>query len=210
MNNVIGIRCLAAMAAIAWATTTTHSAVTVYVDEASFMTAADVVSTETFSGFGPTDVLGVGRCEVDQIVYTASAAASQWRMAGMGFIEQYRYRIGTPGAIDEWDSLTFGPGQSTTAVGFLLSVTGPYDMLFDVETTSGAVTTVQVPGAFAVYRGFTADEGIVSVTIRDYPDDGHLANFYLDDVSRGAVVPEPATLAILALGGLAMRRRKRQ
>ncbi len=83
-------------------------------------------------------------------------------------------------------------------------------MLFDVETTSGAVTTVQVPGAFAVYRGFTAGEGIVSVTIRDYPDDGHLANFYLDDVSRGEVVPEPATLCLLALGGVAVLRGRRQ
>jgi len=116
-------------------------------------------------------VLGVGSCEVDQVIYTASDPASQWRMAGMSFIEEYRYRIGTPSAIDAWDSLTFGSGLSSTAIGFLLSVTSPYDMLFDVETTSGAVTTVQVPGGFAVYRGFTAAEGIVGVTIRDEPSD---------------------------------------
>lgn len=189
---------------------TAQGAVIAYTDEASFLAAANVVSTETFSGFGPADVLGVGSCEVDQVIYTASDPTSEWRMAGKSFIGEYRYRIGTPSAIDDWDSLTFGPDRYSTAFGFLLSTMGPYDMLFEVETTSGAVTTVQVPGAVAVYRGFTAPEGIVGVTIRDEPSDGHMVNFYLDDVSRGAVVPEPATLEVLALGPLAALRRKRR
>ncbi|UCC31032.1 MAG: PEP-CTERM sorting domain-containing protein [Phycisphaerales bacterium] len=59
------------------------------------------------------------------------------------------------------------------------------------------------------YWGFVAPAGIESVEILDLPNDGIGMASWFDNVSHGEIVPEPATLSLLALGGLAMIRKRR-
>jgi len=110
-----------------------------------------------------------------------------------------------------FDPLTIDfTGAPVTAVGGNMWVT---DISFatipgeiTVELADGTVETIPTsdPGNF---RGFVADDPIASMTITPVTGGENgwptLDNFYV-----GAKVPEPATIALLALGGLAVIRRR--
>lgn len=210
MRRVVLTECLVVIAAVVLVGQEADGGVSTFTIESDFFAAVDIESTETFDGYGPSQVMGVGTCQVGQVIYTASDPTSQWRTDSSSTIRM----LGTPSAIDDWDALTFRPGKYTTAIGFGIRMTALYHpLLIDVLTTDGQTHTQQVLATGGMkYHGFVAaeGEGIISATIRDLPGDGGMTNFFFDDVSHGAIAPEPATMSFLALGGLAMLRRRRQ
>ena len=68
---------------------------------------------------------------------------------------------------------------------------------------SDASTVMLSTGQFAV--GITEVGG---VGINSYPYEGRPNDFYFDEIAMEGDIPEPATMVLLSLGGLLLRRRK--
>jgi hypothetical protein len=187
-------------------------AVSPYTDEASFFATGLVQSTETFDEFPHFTVLPNSAEQIDKITYTAGDPSSVW-IAGI--------HMGIPGYvsapndfgtnnIDE-NTLSFG-ADFVHAIGFYFSTGGIFPQptyIINVTTTSGAVYSDHFSlTSGSVYRGYTAPEGIGSVTIADDPLVIGAFNWGLDNVSRSAIVPEPASFALSLFSLLSIARRR--
>ncbi len=75
-----------------------------------------------------------------------------------------------------------------------------------IDLSDGTHTELVDPTA-GTFTGYTSDVPIVSVTI-DSPDDGSISRWpQLDHFYVGSMIPEPASLVLLGLGTLLLRRR---
>jgi hypothetical protein len=191
----------------------------VFTNEAAFLRAAPIVSTEKFDEFASGTLLGqMGTVRIDGVTYTAAADA-QWsadRFFGPAPSPPNVLFQRNTGTRNGSATLTFGDGQSTEAIGFfvtspLLSPRSFYQLT--VTTTDGGqlVEPIDLNSDTPVYRGFVASEGISSVRIDPLTVEGARPNFGLDNVSRAAIVgplpvviPEPASFTLFGLGGLVL------
>jgi len=78
---------------------------------------------------------------------------------------------------------------------------------FDVMHINGVLVQVEGGGAVPVYNSVTT-EGVDGFVFSAIDARYNPAFMFIDDISF-SIVPEPATLALLGLGGLLLRRRKR-
>jgi hypothetical protein len=110
--------------------------------------------------------------------------------------------------------LTFGPNKYVYAIGFRITSFGNFDYVAHdeilVEETDGSVSLFDVSFVSSqhLYYGFSSSIGIAQITVRDYAGDSYGWNWGFDDVSRTEIIPEPATVLFLSLGGLIIGRLK--
>jgi len=114
--------------------------------------------------------------------------------------------FGTGNVSDEHYSLSFGPGKSSDAIGFYMfsqSIFPSPTYIITVTDMGGEslISPIALPGGGPAFFGFVSPDGIVSVEIDDDPADSRIRNFWFDNVSRAAIVPEPSALVLWLVGG---------
>jgi len=123
---------------------------------------------------------------------------------------------------DDLDALALledGDGIFTPGSDFILfsvrrgsAVIGSPDSMFGAPIEEGDVLTIPLPtplGGLSPFPAiFVPGEALGLVTLRGFPAGGQFGADDLDALD--IVVPEPCTLTLLALGGLAMMRRRRK
>jgi probable HAF family extracellular repeat protein len=179
----------------------------VFDNEADFLAAADVVSTETFDEFPTNTLLGRPSATVDGVTYTAinpppdDIPSPPW---GWGWFAGPKLYFSERRDVTK---LTFGEEMVTNAIGFSVDGQGisfpTPEYTFTVLLGNGEQSVEHASGNDLIYRGFVAAERIHSVTINTVTSSGSSHNFDIDNVSRGTIVPaipEPSTcfLAVLA------------
>ncbi|MEA2734916.1 MAG: hypothetical protein QOE14_1367 [Humisphaera sp.] len=198
------------------------ASVTRYTSESAFLAAAPVAHTETFDDRPSWTVLGGPAVVVDGVTYTASPEMdgidpNLW-IIGIQFdiIPHASAPNDFGSALIGEDTLTFGDGGSTPAIGFYLRTPAvfptPLFQIF-VKTMSGQTfeDDLSFVSGTSPYRGFFAPEGITSVMVRNDPAAHAMFNLSYDNVSRGAI-PEPLAagpLALVASAGLLRRAQRR-
>jgi len=127
--------------------------------------------------------------------------------------------------IDEGGDLplyTYNPGTPTSVAGgadIQWTITGWYQTILagDIVDHGGSISLRVLP--YATYRPFDGDAGVNSVEVFDSPLDCEVIAYTFagtaaeigDGSSLGVeLVPEPATMSLLAIGGLAVLRRRRR
>ena len=190
------------------------AAVTVYTAEGDFHAASAIVSTETFDSYPPTGYWAA-TVTLDDVIYETELNpwGPEWGI-GVHLGPGYVTSPNDFGSLwPAWDTMSFGDGQYAHALGFWmlsggLSPTPHWEIL--VQETSGAVELIDVSFTNdARYYGFDSDVGIRQITVRDYAGDEVSFNWSYDNIAHSQVLPEPATMGLLALGGAAVLRRRR-
>lgn len=198
--------CVAILALLSCVPCEVRAEILVYTDQSDFFSAASemgspIVSTTTFE-----DRLGnVGSpATIDQITYTPDNPSGTYR------IDSYGSQHSLIQTELEASTLTFGGGQ-TRAIGFVtilgVSVFPPLPRYeFKVVAIDGEELSFHqaIDIGEGAYWGFISPQGIRSVTIGPYRRWEGATNFTFDDVSRAAIVPEPSTLALFAIGAIAL------
>jgi PEP-CTERM motif-containing protein len=119
-----------------------------------------------------------------------------------------RYLAGAPSANGsygptDWElRYSIAGGAEGTVAGGTVTYGGGYNMGQSVSETVGGVTNV-APGQDVEFRLYVWGGSLVS-------PDTYQATFFFDNVSvSGSVTPEPATMGLLAIGGVALLRRRK-
>jgi hypothetical protein len=197
----IGVGFLALQLAAAWLAPASAEALTVFTDQAAFLAAATIESTEDFDGFA-SGGLGSDTVVIDEIVYVTDSGS--WNILANGVSAPN----GLIGSLIDDRSLAFGPGLETNAIGFHLKTIAGSSLDIVVDLVGGGSSTfpLALPFPSTEYRGFVAEEGIIGIRLQNTGS----GNYVIDDVSRAAIVPEPASALLLALGlaGLGAGRRR--
>lgn len=190
---------------------------TVNYDESTFLATNPIVSTETFdeypegTGFSGLVVMvdsvfydGVA-FELDPVLWYAGSFPVPSRPNSYNIF----YSNGS-----EDNILTFGPDKYVHAIGFWINSYSsvpyfPHDEIL-VKETDGSVSLFNVSFASSqyLYYGFSSSIGIAQITVQDYAGDSYQWNWGFDNVSRTEIIPEPATVLFLSLGGLIIGRLK--
>lgn len=205
-------------AAIALPWTAYGDVVTVFDTEASFQQTGLVVSTETFDEFPVGSVRGTETARLDGIIYTSDQPGNRW-IAGIHTHQVPPQYISPPNDFGTTqigtDTLTFGDGEFTDAIGFYILTAG-LETSYNITVTTTDGQTFLEPLVFdpnPSFRGFIAPEGISSVAVTNAFPQSEI-NYSFDNVSRGQIVaapvPEPCTFLLLAggLAGMFILRRK--
>lgn len=173
---------------------------------------------EDFEAFAPKDV-GLATFVSNSITYTANH--QDLVVTSPGYVN---YAIGAATttsilAANGDEDYNVAPGFAVKRMGFDVytinepgnpnSVPGANDVLVTVYTASGP-TFFNLPGqpGNMGFLGIISDENILSVDW--YGNLGGVKNTGIDNIRVSDVVPEPATLAALALGAGALFRRRRR
>ncbi len=126
--------------------------------------------------------LGIGDVTTDEIIYISFDAKGAGAVGGVVFAEFFSEIDG--GGVSKGEILGGGP----------LTLTSEYQT-FSFEATTGADVSGGVTLQFAVVTGGAA---------------GSNSRLFLDNVVVAQAVPEPGSMALLALGGLALVSRRRK
>jgi hypothetical protein len=199
--------------------TAASGALIVFDNEAAFVGAAPIVSTESFDEFPSDTFLGIVTAVVDGITYEAIGPDLNAPPPFGWLIEANIFGPVSPPneflytQISPSRSLSFGDGMIAHAIGFYLVMPiGIPPGEAELTVTLGDDTQILVHASGHLnYRGFVAAEGIKSIAINTDTPFGASNNSF-DNVSRSAIVPaipEPATwvLVIAATSLLTLRRR---
>ncbi|MEM8756567.1 MAG: hypothetical protein AAGF47_02150 [Planctomycetota bacterium] len=144
--------------------------------------------------------------------FSATASTVDSPVDGDGFADVLFNDVGLLSTNSATDALVLTFSANTTAVGGEFLST---DIDFINSDATVTVTlgdgTVEDLGAFGGFVGFTNPAGISSITIDALgTDSGGLPAFAAaSSLVVGAVIPAPASAALLGLGGLAAARRRR-
>ena len=170
-----------------------YAEITVFSDEATFLAATAIASTETFDEFPSNTNFGSGTVIIDGITYTAGNNAL-WQTDSGGTAPVSPPNKFGINAI-ETNTLTFGPGFVTNAIGFYVLYAGTTDpsAQSQITVTSALGTSVTEVLSFpfggqpVAFRGFAAPEGIISVEVANIPNPQVGFSFAFDNVSRGDI-----------------------
>jgi hypothetical protein len=197
------------------------AALVLFDSESAFLSAAPIVSTETFDEFQTDTQFTSLAVVIDQVVYSTSSAIdiNTWRID----VALHDPPKGFSNALHSNDiaenRLTFAGGH-VLAFGFsFLGFGFPTDDPFlgweiairEVDDTTTVIGPFDT--SLLSYHGFLSDVGIVEILVRDAPGDGAGLNWSYDRVSRSAVVSTPPTLVLFGSGlwglGIAAARRRK-
>jgi hypothetical protein len=145
----------------------------------------------------PVDMVGALRMEMD-VTYIAS----EWIV-----LDEFGEPIPTPGIYVQMDAVAIQPGwnqRNNTAINLATGLThskawGPAEGDMTLRYTWD-MSTVALPSSSEIYFAMQCDQDL-SVPLPA------IGSFYLDRAVM--VTPEPATIGMLGLGGLALIRRKK-
>ena len=180
----------------AWADLLTYSS------EASLQATGTIVHTETFDEFAKGTFFNSPVATIDGVNYTSS------RSSGIPLTNPYwtvGIDLGVPGYVTAPNdfgpndlsnrSLDFGSGNYVLSMGFymLAGASSPIDI---VVTENGGTQVVFPEAVRSTYYGFVSTDGISRIDF-DFPT-GRKINWSFDNVSRGAIVPEPASVILLS------------
>jgi len=191
--------------------------VIVFTNQTFFFQATSIVSTATFDQIPAGTVPGIGSANVNGITFAAQNPSAEWVVAAIVIPPSPPNHFQTRNDPGLFETLTFGEGASTNAIGFFLlggTFPSPAYQIF-VTTVDGRILTEDIViNGPSVYRGFVSPEGILSVRIERREFMGGFSNIVYDDVSRGNIneVPEPTTLLLLGTGvaGIVLKVHKRR
>ncbi|MBU0717423.1 MAG: PEP-CTERM sorting domain-containing protein [Planctomycetes bacterium] len=178
-----------------------------YYDEPSFVASVPIVSTETFDEFAADTTFG-SSVTIDSILYEAlpddEGREPTWVAAdGPGVPGYVSPPNGFYSDVVGDTIMTFGPERYVEGIGFWL-MTGvvfpvPHWEIL-IEETDGYTALLDVSfTADNRYYGFGSTVGIRQLTVRDHAGTEGSVNWSFDDVSRTAIIPEPTTIAMLAI-----------
>jgi hypothetical protein len=103
-----------------------------------------------------------------------------------------------------------GVAGSAIAYTGTFSPAVPFTVSYQVDTTTGAISNVSIPGSSSSYVFTTSAFTDAATAYAGFGmQGGTTAQGNVDNFSV-STVPEPATVALLALGGLMMLPRRRQ
>ncbi len=170
-------------------------------------TAASNTSSFDTAGAAMTQVLGTG----EQITLTFVTAESAGDFATVGWVGVSLYVggsekvfMGSPGfPTTEWGIAGSVPGSNTT---FATSITAePQTAVFDYDFDSGD-WSFSVDGQ--TLNG-TATAGLAFDQVGIGSDRDNIADMAVSSINI-TITPEPATMSLLALGGIAMLKRRKR
>jgi hypothetical protein len=197
-------------------------ALIVFDNEADFLTATEIVSTETFDAIPSGTNLGNPAVTLSGVTYSAINPAPPgptppeligWFVFG-STVAASPPNVFAYSQFREVTQMSFGEGLAVKAIGFSLTTGGGPSNAYQLTLNFGNGTEAVVNAAGSkFYRGFLADEKIQSIAV-DTRSATSSFNFELDNVSRSAIepaIPEPASwllAALAAAGSLCVSKRR--
>lgn len=188
-------------------------AVTTYSDATTFITAVPLHTMESFEDFTATNAETVSTFTAAGFVASHSSPTDSLAILSIydAVSDIYptdgsQYLIWRPGV--SGNSLVFQFSSPITAFAFTATDAVDVDGELVLTTDSGISETVAsgfLPNGNKLFYGMTADQPFSEVTISDTVGIDAIG---FDELRYGQV-PEPTSLALLGLGGLALMRRRR-
>ena len=179
--------------------------------------------TSSFSFNDLVNSTGQDRLRLNVVLFSSDAALSGNRMEVTFFaVDEFTptnegtIRIADVDGSNEFSSLSSGTLSAATGADYTWTITGSYAVPGD-QTSDLTINAQLTDGTTTISTSFTDDDG--TILAGDYIGFKNLLNHTDDEASFSAeidhetlnIVPEPATLALLGLGGAVMlggRRRR--